>query len=230
MIEKIVEYLEDYNSGSKHPMKLIMFVDACDHVSRICRVLRSTAGNALLLGVGGSGRQSLSKLATFMNNYKLYMIEVIKGYNMTNWRENLKECLMLAGAEGKITSFLFVDTQIIDEQMLEDINGILNSGTVPQLYKAEDLDTIMTVGRQECQKKGLALNKMNMTSSYIARVKSNMHCIIAMSPLGDIFRQRLLKFPSLVNCCTIDWFAEWPEEALLSQSERARSRMVTSKI
>jgi dynein heavy chain len=43
-----------------------------------------------------------------------------------------------------------------------------------------------------------------------------MHCIIAMSPLGDVFRQRLLKFPSLVNCCTIDWFAEWPEQALLS--------------
>ena len=43
-----------------------------------------------------------------------------------------------------------------------------------------------------------------------------MHCIIAMSPLGGVFRSRLLKFPSLVNCCTIDWFAEWPEEALLS--------------
>jgi len=39
--------------------------------------------------------------------------------------------------------------------------------------------------------------------------------IIAMSPLGEIFRARLRKFPSLVNCCTIDWFSEWPEEALL---------------
>jgi dynein heavy chain len=151
-------------------MKLIMFLDACDHVSRICRVLRNPSGNALLLGVGGSGRQSLAKLSTFMNNYKLFMIEVVKGYNMTNWRDNLKECLMQAGAENKITSFLFVDTQIINEQMLEDINGVLNSGTVPQLYKSEDMDTIMTVGRQECQKKGLALNKMNMTTSYIARV------------------------------------------------------------
>ncbi len=53
-------------------------------------------------------------------------------------------------------------------------------------------------------------------SQYLGRVKANIHCVIAMSPLGDIFRQRLLKFPSLVNCCTIDWFAEWPEEALIS--------------
>jgi dynein heavy chain len=40
MIEKIEEYLEDYNSSQKHPMKLVMFLEACDHVSRICRVLR----------------------------------------------------------------------------------------------------------------------------------------------------------------------------------------------
>jgi len=62
----------------------------------------------------------------------------------------------------------------------------------------------------------MQLNKMNMFGQYLLRVKSNIHCVIAMSPLGDIFRQRLLKFPSLVNCCTIDWFSGWPEEALLS--------------
>lgn len=72
MVTKIEEYLEDYNAGSKHPMRLVMFLDACDHVSRICRVLRQPLGNALLLGVGGSGRQSLSRLATFMQNYKSY--------------------------------------------------------------------------------------------------------------------------------------------------------------
>lgn len=56
LLKKIEEYLEDFNSGSKHPMRLVMFLDACDHVSRICRVLRQPRGNALLLGVGGSGR------------------------------------------------------------------------------------------------------------------------------------------------------------------------------
>jgi dynein heavy chain, axonemal len=72
MIRKIESYLEDFNSGTKTPMKLIMFLDACDHVSRICRILRQPQGNALLLGVGGSGRQSLSKLATYISNYRCY--------------------------------------------------------------------------------------------------------------------------------------------------------------
>jgi dynein heavy chain, axonemal len=53
-------------------MNLVMFLDACDHVSRIQRVIRQPLGNSLLLGVGGSGRQSLTKLATFCANYKLF--------------------------------------------------------------------------------------------------------------------------------------------------------------
>ena len=54
-----------------------------------------------------------------------------------------------------------------------------------------------------------------MFQCYLGQVKRNTHMIIAMSPLGEVFRARLRMFPSLVNCCTIDWFSEWPEEALL---------------
>ena len=46
--------------------------------------------------------------------------------------------------------------------MLEDINGILNSGDVPGLYKNEDFEGIYNVGKAECARKGLVLNKMNM--------------------------------------------------------------------
>jgi dynein heavy chain len=100
--------------------------------------------------------------------------------------------------------------------MLEDINTVLNSGDVPGLYKAEDEEPIMTVGRQECQRKQITITKMNMFQQYLNRVKANIHMVIAMSPLGQVFRQRLLMFPSLVNCCTIDWFSSWPAEALVN--------------
>lgn len=75
-------------------------------------------------------------------NYKIYQIEVVKNYNMRSWREDIKKCLMQAGVDNKPISFLFVDTQIINEQMLEDINNILNSGDVTNIYQEKDFEEI----------------------------------------------------------------------------------------
>jgi dynein heavy chain len=100
--------------------------------------------------------------------------------------------------------------------MVEDINNVINSGDVPALYKNEDFEGIYMVGKSECLRKSIPLSKMNMFSCYLGRVKQNIHIVLAFSPVGEIFRTRLRMFPSLVNCCTIDWFTEWPEEALMN--------------
>ncbi len=209
--------LEDYNSVNvKRPMKIIMFLDACDNVSRICRVLRQPQGHALLLGVGGSGRQSLAKLSTFISGFKQFSIEVTKTYGIKAWKEDLKKnVLKPAGIDEVKLTFLFVDTQIISESTLEDINNIINSGDVPGIYAKEDKEDIERVGLQECQKRKLAPTPMNKWSMYYGRVKKNIHIVLAMSPLSEEFRNRLRQFPSLVSCCTINWFTEWPAEALL---------------
>ena len=55
---------------------------------------------------------------------------------------------------------------------------------------------------------------MAMFNFFIDRIKANLHVVLAMSPIGDAFRSRLRMFPSLINCCTIDWFTAWPEDAL----------------
>lgn len=72
----INQYLVDHNGESKQPMPLVMFLDAIEHVSRVSRILRQPQGNALLLGVGGSGRQSMTKLATYIAGYDLFQVHV----------------------------------------------------------------------------------------------------------------------------------------------------------
>ena len=47
-------------------------------------------------------------------------------------------------------------------------------------------------------------------------MRAFLHLVLCFSPVGDSFRQRLRMFPALVNCTTIDWFSEWPVEALSS--------------
>lgn len=53
---------------------------------------------------------------------------------------------------------------------------------------------------------------------WVEKVRSHLHIVLAMSPVGEKLRTRLRMFPSLVNCCTIDWVKPWPEDALLSVS------------
>jgi dynein heavy chain len=216
LVKLAEEYLDDYNSTTTSPMRLVMFLDAIEHVSRICRIIRSPMGNALLLGVGGSGRQSLSRLATFMEEYEIFQIEISKNYGQTEWRDDLKKVLFWAGIDGKPTVFLFCDTQIFTEACLEDINNILNGGDVPNIYTNEEMDRILNGMRPLALDLAIVPTRENLFALYITRVRANLHLIICMSPIGDAFRNRLRMFPSLVNCCTIDWFSTWPEEALRS--------------
>eukprot|EP01041_Mallomonas_annulata_P000832 gene832-1621_t len=210
------DFLQEYNAESKQPMPLVMFDDALVHVARIARILRQPQGNALLLGVGGSGRQSMTKLATYVAGFTIYQVEIIKGYSMHDWRDDLKKVLMQAGVKDKPTTFLFSDVQIINERMVEDINNILNSGDVPNLYAPEDMEAIANACRVECQRRKIPPTKLNIFSQYLVRVRRNIHLCVCMSPIGEAFRNRLRNFPSLVNCCTIDWFTNWPAEALES--------------
>jgi hypothetical protein len=55
------QYLDDYNMASQREMKLVFFMDAIEHISRIARMIRQQRGNALLVGVGGCGKQSLTR-------------------------------------------------------------------------------------------------------------------------------------------------------------------------
>ncbi|XP_045539469.1 dynein axonemal heavy chain 1 [Papilio machaon] len=216
MHEILQHYMEDYNLSSTVPIDLVLFEDAVSHLCRIARIVRQPMANALLLGMGGSGRQSLSRLAAHMAELICIQIEITKSYGMTEWRDDIKQTMIKAGGENRGIVFLFSDAQIKMESFLEDLNNVLSSGDVPNIYEPEDLDRVFVLVRQAAMEQNLAPTKTNLFGCYQRRVRTNLHIVIVMSPVGEIFRARLRQFPSLVNCCTIDWFSEWPKTALES--------------
>jgi dynein heavy chain len=213
---KFNEYLMMYNMNFPKTMNLVFFSDAIAHLSRLCRVLRQTRGNALLIGVGGSGRQSLTRVASFTRGYNVFSIEITKNYKDSAWKEDLKKLLKTAGAKKTEVVFLFSDTQIVRESFLEDINNILNTGEVPNLWAVEDLEEIIADVRPLAKEAGLYDSRDVLLKHFVYLVRENLHIVLAFSPVGDKLRNRCRQFPSIINCCTIDWFERWPQDALSS--------------
>ncbi|KAK7101861.1 hypothetical protein V1264_020177 [Littorina saxatilis] len=214
--ETVEHYLEEYNIMSKARMDLVMFRFAIEHISRISRVLKQPNGHCLLVGIGGSGRQSVTRLAAFISDFQLFQIEITKNYTTTEWRDDLRRMMRRAGDQGVSTVFLFGDHQIKDESFLEDVNMILNTGDIPNLYEKEERLEIIEKMQQLCQLENaqIEFTPLNMYNKFVERIRRNLHVVLAFSPIGDAFRNRLRMFPSLINCCTIDWFKAWPEDAL----------------
>ena len=213
----VKDSLEEYNQINKTPMDLVIFTYVLEHLSKVCRMLKAEGGHGLLVGVGGSGRQSITRLAAQIMGYDCYQPEITKAYGTAEWKEDICLILKKAGADDRKMVFILNDTQIKEESWLEDIDAILNSGEVNNIFPMEDKIEILEKVRGPANAAAGAdvdLTPMELFAFFVGRCKDNLHLVLGMSPLGSTLATRLRMFPSLVNCCTIDWFQPWPEEAL----------------
>jgi len=225
LYEKMNYYLEEYNSSSNKPMNLVIFDYAVDHLLHISRILRMSKGNALLVGMCGSGRQSLTKLATFMCDFNIFNIEITKSYNKELWREDLKNLLKAAGVQDKKQVFILTDSQLKFDFILEDVNTLLNNGEIPNLWASDEKVEITEKVKEVAKKyRRMALfnqgTKEKLYDYFVERVNFNLHMVLTMSPVGNSLRNNMRMFPSLVNCCTIGWFTKWPESGLHAVAEK----------
>lgn len=115
-------------------MPIVLFEEAIKYTCKIHRIIKLGRGHGLLVGEGGSGRHSLTKLASFIADYDTWQIEVNKNYKMAQFREDLKKWSEDCGYKDKPGVFLFSDNQIINEGFIEDINNILTVGEIPNLF------------------------------------------------------------------------------------------------
>ncbi|XP_021113288.1 dynein heavy chain 10, axonemal isoform X5 [Heterocephalus glaber] len=207
------EILEEYNDSNAR-MNLVLFDDALEHLTRMHRIIRMDRGHALLVGVGGSGKQSLARLAAFTAGCEVFEILLSRGYSENSFREDLKSLYLKLGIENKTMIFLFTDAHVAEEGFLELINNMLTSGIVPALFPEEEKEGILSQLMQEASKHGMGPAKESVWQYFVNKSANNLHIILGMSPVGDTLRTRCRNFPGLVNNTGVDWFMPWPPQAL----------------
>ena len=111
-------------------------------------------------------------------------------------------------------------SQVTDNAFLEDVNGMLTAGEVANLYAPDELVAVRDAVRADVKAAGLPELNDTMWAVFIERVRAHLHICLCMSPVGNTFRDYVRMFPALVSCTTIDWFSDWPADALKEVASR----------
>ncbi|KAG8123326.1 hypothetical protein E2320_018704, partial [Naja naja] len=185
------------------------------------------------IGWNGNGKATCASLASYISECSIFRLSTSYSYTFAHFQEDIKKVYKQAGAEGKRTILLITDSDIIQESFLEVLSCILKSGQVPHLFEKDELNNIIEslTSVSETAKESNKLD--DMYSFFLQRVRHNLHIVLTVNPTGLVFRQYLQIYPAIVNCCTVDWYENWPEEALchvaksyFSQSETFRNENV----
>ena len=137
---RVTQLMRAYNDEHPTaPLNLILFDDALRHLARICRVLSQPRGSALLVGVGGSGKQSLARLAAVLCDADVFTMSATKGYAPATVLDDVRVVFRALGRRAHAAVLLITDNDIKDEAFLETVSQLLFTGNIQGLLPKDEV-------------------------------------------------------------------------------------------
>ena len=118
-MEKTANYIQEYNAemGYKQASNIVMFPEVCQNISRICRVLRQTQGNMVLIGSRGCGKKSMTRIASYIMRCQMEECQEMPNCTYPMWENWLKSVMMRTVSTDKRCFVMFNGCDLSDEMM-----------------------------------------------------------------------------------------------------------------
>eukprot|EP00940_MAST-03C_sp_MAST-3C-sp2_P002393 g2393.t1 len=213
--DRVCDLLKQHNDA--YPMQAmhpILFDYALEHLLRIVRIVSMPRGSALLVGMEGSGKRTLARLASAIAGHEIFT--VTQSCDAQTMRDDLRNLYQITGHQRKPITWIVEDTDIDDASCLECVNSLLTTGEVADLFSLDQILAMCADLEQhfEEERPNQLATRENMIRFFYDNVRDNLHVVLAFSPLRSTFTDWAHAFPGIYKCTTIDWFLDWPVEAL----------------
>ncbi|XP_051780645.1 dynein axonemal heavy chain 6-like [Erpetoichthys calabaricus] len=216
--KKLTAFLEEYQLRSSFRYSkapFVFFREAVEHIVRAARIFRQPGGHMMAIGLDGTGKITCISLACHISGCSLYRLAITKNYSYSDFREDIKKVFKQCGLHGANTVLLISDSDIVEETFLEDLSCILDAGEVPDLFDNEEIDNIALEIKSNVVDSNIPEKREEIYMYFLQQVRTRLHVVVCTSPAGTALRQRCRLYPSLLSCCTVDWYSEWTNSALL---------------
>ncbi|RXG65468.1 Cytoplasmic dynein 2 heavy chain 1 [Armadillidium vulgare] len=187
-------------------------LEVLEMFARVDRVLTSPGGSLLMAGRSGVGRRTAVVVMANFYGMKVISPSMAIGYDVKQFRNDLKQVTQVAGVDGEQVLFLLEDHHLISSAFLEIVNSLLMAGEVPGLYTQEELDPLLGPLRDQAAHEGF---RGSQYAYFASRIQKNLHIALIMDSSNPEFIARCESNPALYKQCTVLWDETWSPETLL---------------
>ncbi|XP_044894140.1 cytoplasmic dynein 2 heavy chain 1 isoform X9 [Felis catus] len=192
-------------------LDILLFQEVLEYVSRTDRVLSCPGGSLLLAGRSGVGRRTVTSLVSHMHGAMLFSPKISRGYELKQFKNDIKHVLHLAGVEAQQVVLLLEDYQLVHPTFLEMINSLLSSGEVPGLYTLEELEPLLLPLKDQASQDGFFGPVFNY---FTYRIQQNLHIVLIMDCTNLNFIINCESNPALHKKCQVLWMEGWSDSSM----------------
>lgn len=167
-----------------------------------------------VVGASGAGKTVLSKFVSWLNGLSVFQIKAGRNYDIVAFESDLRIVMKRAGVKDEKITFIFDESNALGPAFLERMNALLASGEVPGLFEGDEYISLISEAKQSYGA-DTGMDEADLFVRFTKQVQRNLHIVFTMNPANPDFANRQATSPALFNRCVIDWFGDWPHNALI---------------